>query len=88
MAPNGKLDRRTFLKGLGVTGVGLAATRVLTGCAQPAPQVQQVEVTRVTEKSVVATPSPTPCSISIAVGEHIDTVHYLASIFLCLTSSA
>jgi len=63
MAPNGKLDRRTFLKGLGVTGMGLAATRVLTGCAQPAPQVQQVEVTRVTEKSIVATPSPTPWTL-------------------------
>ena len=53
---NQAMSRRRFIKTVGATGLGLVAGGALSACAPPAPQIQQVEVTRVTEKAIAPTP--------------------------------
>ena len=56
--PNQAMSRRRFIKTVGAAGLGLVAGGALAGCAPQAPQIQQVEVTRVTEKAVAPTATP------------------------------
>ena len=55
---NQAMSRRRFIKTVGAAGLGLVAGGALAGCAPQAPQIQQVEVTRVTEKAVAPTATP------------------------------